>query len=339
MRRWAPVASTPIPHPTSATPTIPAAASRFGGGLSVVVVGGAVIAVLVVLAFTILGGSSPASAPTNGPATAVEHALVATLTSSSIELQMTVNDTLGGQVLTVKGTGGCLPARAACELFVRETHVVNGTTQAFSFHEILTTSAVDVELPVGTDKHRPRVWLTVPLGSPNFLHVAEGYSAEDPLQGFAALAGLGSKVAKVRTTTVAGEPATQYFVQFPPAPFTHLTNGIAEQLPTWVASQVVGTSYALTAEHIDVGADGRIALLSFAHLGSSTAGAFNVTATTTAYGATVEVRVPPAADLLTPAQLNALRASSKSKSKSKSKSTSKSKSKSSTTTTTTTLKG
>jgi hypothetical protein len=315
------VASTPISHPKTTTPTIPAAASRFGGGLSVVVVGGAVIAVVVALVITLLSGTSPAPpGPSRGPALAVGRALVSTLTASSIELEMTVTDTLGGQALTVRGTAGCLPSRAACELFVHETHVVRGKTQVFSFHEIETLSAVDIELPVGTDKHRPRVWLTVPLGSPNFLHVAEGYNAEDPLQGFAALAGFGAKVTNVRATTVAGSPATQYFVRFPPARFLHLAHGMGAALPTWVASHVIGTSYAQTAEHLDVGADGRIVLLSFAHLGTGTNGSFAVTAMVTAYNANVAVRVPPAGDLLTPAKLAALRAAAaKNKAKAKGK--------------------
>jgi hypothetical protein len=323
------VSTTPISHPKTATPTLPAAGSRFGGGISLVVVGAAVIAVIVALAITFLGGSSKPIAPLKGPAVIVEHAVVATLTSSSIELQMTVSDTLGGQALTVQGTGGCLPSRGACELFVRESHLVRGKTQTFSFDEILTTSAVDVELPVGTDKHRPRVWLTVPLSSPNFLHVAEGYSAEDPLQGFAALAGEGAKVTKLGATSVAGAPATQYFVRFPPARFAGLVGGIADQLPSWVSGRVVGTSYAQTAEHIDVGTDGRIVLLSFANLGVSASGSFGVTATVTSYGANLEVKVPAAGDLLTPAQLAALRAAASKKPKPKT---------SSTTTTTTTTK-
>lgn len=258
-------------------------------------------AIAVVLVVLVAGGAGPV--PSAAAAESVQRAVAATLTSHTVSLEVTGQVAAGGQDTTLTGGGACDLRDGECSLSMSDPQLRG------SIRELVTHSAVYVQLPASISQLLPKPWVEISFGKLG----TDGASSEfgqNPLEGLAVLADEGAQVTRLGPATVDGRPATQYQVQLTPAVLRHELARDAAKLPTWMRSSLAAASAQEITMHAFVSSDGRLARIvvgtSLSEHGTTVAS--TVTETMTYDNPVVVLALPAANEVMSFQQLTSMAA-------------------------------
>jgi hypothetical protein len=247
--------------------------------------------VLVLVVAAVLIGTSGSGNSSAGAAVIVRKALASTLATNSLAFNLSENVDLGGQGLTVTGTGACDLTSGDCVMTMNYAGVLSSDGP---IDVVYSGGVAYLKFAPGVNTKIATPWISTTLNTTSSSQLSP-LGGESPLSGLSLLARQGAVVTDEGTVQLNGVTMHTYKVVVSPSAEKKILSN-SNSLPVWVNSNISTANIGPVTEMVDVNSAGELAQMS-ADTSVSSGGAsatVSLTFKVTGYGVPVTVTVPPA---------------------------------------------